>query len=51
MKIADYGYHFVWPNETASNHRTKPRQITERNRVKSPNAIDLHLHEMVKYVA
>ena len=43
MKIADYGYHSVWPNETASNHRTKMRQITEQNHVKSPNAIDLHL--------
>ena len=25
MKIAGYGYHSVWPNEAASNHRTKPR--------------------------
>ena len=45
MKITGYGYHSVWPNGTASNHRTKPRQITERNRVKSPNAIDLHPRE------
>ena len=25
--------------------RTKPRQITERNRIKSPNAIELHPRE------
>ena len=31
MKIAGYGYHSVWLNETASNHRTESRQITERD--------------------
>ena len=27
------------------------RQITERNRVKSPNVIDLRLQEVIKYAA
>ena len=35
----------------SSNHRTKSRQITERNRVKSPNVIDLRLQEVIKYAA
>ncbi len=32
MKNGGYGYDSVRPSETASNHRTKLRQITERNR-------------------
>ena len=39
MKNGGYGYHSVRPSETASNHRAKLRQITEWNRVKSPNGI------------
>ena len=33
------------PNKIMPNHRTESRQITERNRVKSPNAIDVGGHE------
>jgi len=39
------------PNESPSNHRTELCQITEQNHVKSPNAIDSRLQEVIKYAA
>jgi hypothetical protein len=38
-------------DQVSSNHRTKSCQIAEQNYVKSPNAIDWCMQEMVEYEA